>query len=125
MAISLTKGNMMMSLNLGIKLLLTLSMLCFQSVCVKGRELSRTRALGVEGRRRVLFHTYNVKSFTAQADDETDDTHAFISAWKKACESEGGVKLVVPKGTYLIGPVKFSGPCQNVSSLTVRMEARL
>ena len=31
---------------------------------------------------------------------------------------------MVPKGTYLVGPVKFDGPCENVSSLTVRMKVR-
>ncbi|KAF4359691.1 hypothetical protein G4B88_000502, partial [Cannabis sativa] len=60
------------------------------------RELSKTKALSFE---------FNVISFGAEADGQTDDTHAFVSAWEKACESKGRVELLVPKGTYLIGPI--------------------
>ena len=74
MAITRTKGNMMSFDHLDIKLVLLLSMFYFQSVCVKGRELSKTGALSLEGRRR-LFHTFSVKSFGAQADGQTDDTN--------------------------------------------------
>lgn len=45
-----------------------------------------------------------------------------MAAWKAACSFAGGVKLLIPKGTYLVGPVKFDGPCRNVSSITVSME---
>lgn len=49
---------------------------------------------------------------------------AFLAAWRTACDSAGVVTFLIPKGTYLVGPVKFSGPCKNVSSLTVKMKAR-
>ncbi|XP_011659695.2 exopolygalacturonase isoform X2 [Cucumis sativus] len=42
-----------------------------------------------------------------------------------ACDSAGVVTFLIPKGTYLVGPVIFSGPCKNVSSLTVKMEGYL
>ena len=42
-----------------------------------------------------------------------------------ACEFSGSVNFLIPKGTYLIGPIQFAGPCHNVSSLTVRLKARL
>ncbi|KAK6941524.1 Glycoside hydrolase, family 28 [Dillenia turbinata] len=38
---------------------------------------------------------------------------AFRKAWKAACESKGAVKLVIPKGKYLIGPIQFAGPCKH------------
>ncbi|KAK6941527.1 Kinesin motor domain, partial [Dillenia turbinata] len=44
-------------------------------------------------------------------------------AWKAACESKGAVKLVIPKGKYLIGPIQFAGPCKHVSSLTGYLRA--
>ncbi|EXB40432.1 hypothetical protein L484_013735 [Morus notabilis] len=99
-------------------------------VCVRGRDLSRTSASKLQGTKLMRgeafgsFNAFNVRSFGAQADGRTDDSQAFIEAWKEACESTGRVSLVIPRGTYLIGPVKFDGPCENVSSLTVQMEAR-
>ncbi|XP_059654115.1 exopolygalacturonase-like [Cornus florida] len=68
---------------------------------------------------------FNVKSFGARADGRTDDTKAFRAAWREACRSEGTVYLLIPRGTYLIGPIEFSGPCKNVSSLIVRMKGYL
>ncbi|KAK9286629.1 hypothetical protein L1049_015029 [Liquidambar formosana] len=50
---------------------------------------------------------------------------AFTAAWKEACGSTGAVNLLIPEGTYVIGPIKFAGPCKNVSSLTVQMKASL
>lgn len=48
-----------------------------------------------------------------------------MAAWKEACGFTGAVILLIPKGKYLIGPIKFTGPCNNVSSLIVQMKARL
>lgn len=48
-----------------------------------------------------------------------------MAAWKEACQSTGRAHITIPKGTYIIGPLKFSGPCLNVSSLTIRVKARL
>ncbi|KAE9448696.1 hypothetical protein C3L33_19435, partial [Rhododendron williamsianum] len=50
---------------------------------------------------------------------------AFMATWKEACGFTGAVILLIPKGKYLIGPIKFTGPCNNVSSLIVQMKARL
>ena len=45
-----------------------------------------------------------------------------MSAWKAACGSAGAVTLVVPPGTYYIGPVQFHGPCK-ASTLTFQLQA--
>ncbi|KAF9676411.1 hypothetical protein SADUNF_Sadunf09G0135700 [Salix dunnii] len=82
----------------------------------------------VEARRQILHHSsllFDVKRFGARADGRTDDSKAFTAAWKEACRATGKVKLLIPKGVYLIGPVKFAGPCKNVSSLTVYMKGYL
>lgn len=47
-----------------------------------------------------------------------------MAAWKQACGFTGTVILLIPKGKYLIGPIKFTGPCTNVSSINVRMKVR-
>ncbi|XP_021846839.2 exopolygalacturonase isoform X2 [Spinacia oleracea] len=67
----------------------------------------------------------NVTSFRVRADGKTDDTRAFIAAWEKVCNSQGNVTLLIPKGTYLVGPLKLRGPCENVSSLTVLIKGYL
>lgn len=64
----------------------------------------------------------SVRSFGVQADGRTDDSRAFNAAWQTACNARGNVILLIPKGTYLVGPLRFKGPCREVSSLTVLME---
>ncbi|XP_057517814.1 exopolygalacturonase [Amaranthus tricolor] len=63
--------------------------------------------------------TINVRSFRVRADGRTDDTQAFNAAWERACNSQGNVTFLIPKGIYLVGPLRFRGPCQKVSSLTI------
>ncbi|GMN50127.1 hypothetical protein TIFTF001_019289 [Ficus carica] len=83
MAITLPKGNM--SLALGIYFLFILSFFFSSSefVCrVRGRALSTSPASGVRGRRLVRgaafwsSSTFNVRSFGALADGETDDSQS-------------------------------------------------
>ncbi|KAF5177821.1 Exopolygalacturonase [Thalictrum thalictroides] len=70
-------------------------------------------------------NTFNVKSFGAHGDGRKDDSNAFQLAWEAACGSKGDANLVIPRGTYLIGPITFSGPCDNVKSLTIHMQGLL
>ncbi|CAF2194240.1 unnamed protein product [Brassica rapa] len=54
----------------------------------------------------------NVDSFGAAGDGVSDDTQAFVSAWKIACSAPRSV-LLVPQGrSYLVNATKFNGPCQ-------------
>ncbi|XP_021283060.1 polygalacturonase-like [Herrania umbratica] len=63
--------------------------------------------------------TVNVDDFGATGDGH-DDTQAFEKAWKEACSSKGTVVLEVPEGkSYLLRPVRFSGPCK--SNLTIQI----
>lgn len=81
---------------------------------------------GVKGRQKGGGSgTFNVKSFGARGDGRNDDSHAFTAAWKAACGATGSAKLLIPKGTYLLGPVKFVGPCKTVRSITVQMQGYL
>ncbi|XP_020267733.1 exopolygalacturonase-like [Asparagus officinalis] len=45
-----------------------------------------------------------------------------MDTWTAACSSSGVATVLIPKGTYLTGPVKFHGPCTNVRSITVQMQ---
>ncbi|XP_078441270.1 pectin lyase-like superfamily protein [Wolffia australiana] len=53
------------------------------------------------------------------------DEQAFMAAWKAACSASGNVRLVVPKGTYLVGPLNFKGPCRKAYSVTVQVKGYL
>ncbi|KAL3731028.1 hypothetical protein ACJRO7_027971 [Eucalyptus globulus] len=76
-------------------------------------------------KRRVVSVVFDVKRFGALADGRTDDRKAFEAAWNEACRSTGRVNLLIPKGTYLLGPVRFAGPCTDVSSLTIKVQGHL
>ncbi|KAL6009143.1 hypothetical protein ACLOJK_022372 [Asimina triloba] len=55
---------------------------------------------------------FNVKAFGAIPDGITDSSKAFLYAWKEACAWEGGARVVIPAGTFLVGPAVFKGPCK-------------
>ncbi|KAJ4715814.1 Pectin lyase-like superfamily protein [Melia azedarach] len=84
--------------------------------------IAQGKTLHHRGRSSILF---NVKNFGARADGQTDDSKAFKAAWKEACKTTGAVNLLIPKGTYLIGPIKFGGPCKNVTNITIQMKGYL
>ncbi|KAM5564090.1 hypothetical protein ABKV19_018618 [Rosa sericea] len=46
-------------------------------------------------------------------DADNDTGMAFIKTWVAACRGEykGPAKVLIPKGTFLAGPVVFQGPC--------------
>jgi len=45
---------------------------------------------------------------------------AFIAAWNAACSSAQSSTVYIPKGTFLVAPVSFAGPCQN-AEITVQV----
>lgn len=56
---------------------------------------------------------YNVVNYGAKPDGKTDSSKSFLSAWTFACKSLKAATVYVPKGTFLVGPIAFSGPCKN------------
>ncbi|BBG96204.1 Leucine-rich repeat family protein [Prunus dulcis] len=54
----------------------------------------------------------DVVKFGAKGDGKTDDTKAFTQAWTQACSERQNNRYVIPKGTYIVGPVDFAGPCK-------------
>ncbi|XVF44681.1 hypothetical protein PTKIN_Ptkin02bG0143700 [Pterospermum kingtungense] len=117
-----------MNLDIRTKFLLLLSSFCFDGVFAGGRTEGFEqygRGLSHYRGRTRSSHFFDVQRYGARADGLTDDSKAFRAAWKEACEAKGEVDLVIPKGTYLVGPVKFAGPCQNVSKITVHVKGYL
>ncbi|ERN07142.1 exopolygalacturonase [Amborella trichopoda] len=68
---------------------------------------------------------FNVMQFGAIADGTKDNTEAFGAAWKAACEWKGPSSLVIPEGTFLVGPVLFKGPCPNASPVVVQVKGKV
>lgn len=56
---------------------------------------------------------YNVVNYGAKGDGQTDSTLAFLRAWKVACNSVTPAAVSVPRGTFLVKSVTFTGPCKN------------
>ncbi|XP_042047267.1 polygalacturonase ADPG1-like isoform X2 [Salvia splendens] len=62
--------------------------------------------------------TSNVDAFGAKGDGVSDDTKAFVNAWKKACSKQGSSIFLVPKGKrYLVSATKFKGPCAGMLTI--------
>ncbi|XP_071689104.1 probable polygalacturonase At3g15720 [Rutidosis leptorrhynchoides] len=58
---------------------------------------------------------FDVMKFGAKGNGKTDDSPAFMKAWKAACQSQGNRRsiLVIPRGvTFFLKPITFSGPCK-------------
>jgi polygalacturonase len=67
---------------------------------------------------------FDVGSFGAAGDGQTDDTGAFQNAWSQACSSAKPAVLLVPAGkSYLVKETSLSGPCK--SKVTFKLEGTL
>ncbi|XP_050920526.1 polygalacturonase ADPG1 [Lathyrus oleraceus] len=61
---------------------------------------------------------YNVVDYGARGDGVTDDTQAFLKAWKNACGAKGASTLLIPpKKLYLVNNLLFNGECKAKSIL--------
>nr|AAY21051.1 truncated PGN [Glycine max] len=58
--------------------------------------------------------SFNVIDYGATGNGQTDDSQAFLKAWKDACNaSYGTATLLIPKEkTFMLQPVLFRGPCK-------------
>ncbi|KAD6794637.1 hypothetical protein E3N88_05533 [Mikania micrantha] len=58
---------------------------------------------------------FDVMKYGAKGNGKTDDSQAFVKAWKAACQSTPNSKSIlnIPGGrTYLLKPIAFTGPCK-------------
>ncbi|KAJ1413370.1 Pectin lyase fold/virulence factor [Sesbania bispinosa] len=59
--------------------------------------------------------TFNVLQYGAVGDGKTNDSPAFLKAWKDVCQSQSQIsRLIIPASkTFLLKPTTFSGPCKS------------
>ncbi|XP_028780399.1 probable polygalacturonase At3g15720 [Neltuma alba] len=57
---------------------------------------------------------FDVLKYGASGNGQTDDSQAFMKAWKDVCKATKGYPtLLVPKGrTFVLQPMVFQGPCK-------------
>ncbi|XP_019194056.1 PREDICTED: polygalacturonase At1g48100 [Ipomoea nil] len=55
---------------------------------------------------------FDVTDYGAVGDGNSDDTAAFVAAWKAACQVESAVVWAPPEHTFMITSTIFSGPCK-------------
>ncbi|KAL8512460.1 hypothetical protein ACS0TY_018801 [Phlomoides rotata] len=64
--------------------------------------------------------TFLVNKYGAVPDGRTDNSQAFLRAWKDACKYEGRSVVLIPEGKYLVETVSFEGPCKFPIALVIR-----
>ncbi|XP_051118265.1 polygalacturonase-like [Andrographis paniculata] len=69
--------------------------------------------------------TFDVQSFGAKPDGESDSTKAFLSAWHAACGAASPATMYVPPGRYLLYNVYFSGESCKSNSVMIRIDGTL
>lgn len=42
-----------------------------------------------------------------------------MDAWTQACASKKNSKVLVPAGSYTLGPIKLKGPCQTPTTIEI------
>ncbi|KAI3759242.1 hypothetical protein L6452_06911 [Arctium lappa] len=65
-------------------------------------------------------NTFNVLSYGALPIPIKDNSKAFLRAWKDACECDGGARVWIPRGTFLLGSVVFVGPCNGPVEFVIK-----
>lgn len=58
--------------------------------------------------------------FGAKPNGKSDSTNSFKEAWSFACNSSNPATMYVPHGRFVIGPIRFEGPCRN--DIVVRID---
>ncbi|CAH2067813.1 unnamed protein product, partial [Thlaspi arvense] len=98
----------MASTVLGFTLILLISAVAAGSVSAAGSS-------ALAGRK-----VFDVRRYGARGDGKTDNAIAFTKAWQEACRWKGTPRVYVPFGTFFLGGVSFSGPCQSRISFIIK-----
>ncbi|KAL0320460.1 UNVERIFIED_CONTAM: Exopolygalacturonase [Sesamum radiatum] len=64
--------------------------------------------------------TFDVLKYGAVGDGKTDNTEAFVKAWKDACSYGGRSRVWIPRGTFLLESVSFEGSCNGSMAFLVK-----
>ncbi|XP_023753914.1 exopolygalacturonase [Lactuca sativa] len=73
-----------------------------------------------DARRPHIPKTFNVMSYGARPDRITDNSRAFLRAWKDACEHDSGGRVWIPRGEFKLDSVVFVGPCKGPVDFIIR-----
>ncbi|XP_027906158.1 probable polygalacturonase At3g15720 [Vigna unguiculata] len=96
------------------RLITCLLILCFVSPCLCARSTLTTKS-----------NTYNVKDYGAHGDGKSDDSGAFLSAWKDTCGAQETPTLVIPsEGVFLLNYITLNGPC-NAPSVNIQLQGKI
>ncbi|XP_015573279.2 exopolygalacturonase [Ricinus communis] len=68
---------------------------------------------------------FDITQYGAIADGKTENSKAFLATWEAACRNAGNSTFYIPEGTYIVGPISFSGPCYKNQSPEVKIEGTL
>ncbi|XP_050217330.1 exopolygalacturonase clone GBGA483-like [Mercurialis annua] len=68
---------------------------------------------------------FDVTQHGAVADGKTENSKAFLATWEAACGNAENSTFYIPKGTFLLGPILFLGPCYNDQSPKFKIEGTL
>ncbi|KAL3733391.1 hypothetical protein ACJRO7_022851 [Eucalyptus globulus] len=63
---------------------------------------------------------FDIIKFGAVGDGKTDNSKALSNAWNRACHSQGTSIILIPSGTYLLGPVVLMGPCNGAIEFQIK-----
>lgn len=104
----------------------------FEAVVLLGCALLISSAAGIghrydENLRRGLSEVgrqiFDVTKYGAVPNnDRKDNTQAFMKTWVAACKtSTAPAKMLVPEGSFLVGPVVFQGPCKSSHPIIIEV----
>ncbi|KAK3437588.1 exopolygalacturonase [Eucalyptus grandis] len=81
-----------------------------------------SRALAKRNPAHARVKVFDVRKFGAVGDGKTENSKAFLDAWRQACQYKGAYRrrLYVPLGTYRLWPVVFEGPCAGLIIVTIK-----
>lgn len=63
---------------------------------------------------------FDVMNYGAVADGKTDDSQAFLKAWRDACEYYGRSRVWIPRRTFMLNSVTFEGPCNGSIAFLIK-----
>lgn len=68
--------------------------------------------------------TFDITSFGAKSDGQSDSAQPLIQAWAAACSSSSPSTIYIPKGTFLVSQARLLGPCKS-NKITVQIDGTL
>ncbi|KAH9779656.1 Pectin lyase-like superfamily protein [Citrus sinensis] len=63
---------------------------------------------------------FDVTKYGAIGDGRIDNTKAFFRAWNDACKWDGNSGVLIPRGTFLLGTITFTGPCKKSTAFQIK-----